>query len=149
MRPENFTGYPWGSILQNSQSETIAQNIMKILKRTGNKFRTLSFEEYKSERIKDGSFTNSEETYFNDVIKYCSDPKSASLFCNKWSKNSYLRPKTKGELLEALKKNIKCEVDTKCKETTSCILMENLGFDNFKTYPSKNEGWTIYEKNIV
>ncbi len=65
--PELFTGKPWGSITQNSESETIAANIMVILKRTGNKFRDLSWEEYKEERLKDGSFTEVERSYFDKV----------------------------------------------------------------------------------
>jgi hypothetical protein len=85
MKPENFTSYPWSSILQKSESETIAQNIMVILNRTGNKFRTLSFEEYKSERIKDGNFSEREKGYFDDVIKYCGDAESALQFCKGWA----------------------------------------------------------------
>ena len=85
MKPSNFTSYPWSSVLGKSESETIAQNIMKILKRTGDKFRPLSFEEYKSERLKDGNFTNSEEIYFNAVIKYCGDSESALRFCSGWA----------------------------------------------------------------
>ena len=85
MKPENFTSYPWSSILQNSESEVIAQNIMKILKRTGNEFRPLSWEEYRTERLKDGNFTEREKGFFEDVIKYCGDSESALQFCSGWA----------------------------------------------------------------
>jgi len=88
LKPSNFTNYPWSSILENSESEIVAQNIMNILKRTGDEFRPLSFQEYKSERLKDGGFTNLEEKYFNSVIKYCGDAKSALLFCSGWANES-------------------------------------------------------------
>lgn len=52
MNPSNYTTFPWDSVLQNAESETIAQNIMIILKRTGDKWRKLSFEEYQQERKK-------------------------------------------------------------------------------------------------
>ena len=65
--PEIFSGKPWASIFNNSESETIAANIMAILKRTGNTFRELSWDEYKLERLKDGSFTEREKEYFEKV----------------------------------------------------------------------------------
>lgn len=84
MKPSNFTGYPWGSILQKSECETIARNIMLILKRTGDKFRPLTFDEYKSERLKDGNFTESEKRYFDKVIDYCKSADTAKVFCEGW-----------------------------------------------------------------
>lgn len=86
MKPNNFTNYPWNSILQNFASEKVAQNIMKILKRTGNEFRKLSFEEYKAERLKDGNYTDNEEYHFYEVIMWCANEQTASLFCKKWAK---------------------------------------------------------------
>jgi hypothetical protein len=58
---------------------------------------------------------------------------------------TYYRPKFVGQLLVALKKNIKCEVVGTYEEITSIKLKGWLNFDNFKTYPSTNEGWVIYE----
>jgi len=86
MKPSNFTSHPYGSVLQNSESETIAANIMKILKRTGDTFRPLSWEEYKEERTKDGHFTESEKGYFDDVIDYCKSEGTAKLFAKDWAK---------------------------------------------------------------
>lgn len=61
-----------------------------------------------------------------------------------------LRPKTRGELLEALKNNIKCEVIASNEEFTSICLDGWLNFaGKYKTYPSQNFGWVIYEKNKI
>lgn len=83
-KPSNFTTHPYSSVLQNSESETVAANIMVILKRTGNKWRKLSWEEYKAERLKEGSFTESEKSYFDSVIDYTISPETAKLFSKQW-----------------------------------------------------------------
>lgn len=82
--PSIFYEFPMGSVMQKSEPETIARNIMVILKRTGDKFRELPFEEYKEEREKDGEYSGIERLYFESVTKYCSDAKSASLFSPVW-----------------------------------------------------------------
>lgn len=84
--PSNFMGYPMGSVLRKSEAETIARNIMVILERTGNKFRELTWEEYKKERVKDGNFSEGEKKYFDDVIKYCKSADTAVCFCEDWYK---------------------------------------------------------------
>jgi hypothetical protein len=91
MKPSNFTCYPWDSILQKSECETIAQNIMKILQRTGDKFRPINFKEYKIERIKDGNFSDREEEYFNQVIMFCTDSESALKFSSSWQIENKLK----------------------------------------------------------
>ncbi len=83
--PSDFTNFPLESVLQKCESETIAQNIMKILERTGNVFRELTFEEYRIERLKDGDFSEGEENYFEKVIGYCVDSKCAKLFSEAWN----------------------------------------------------------------
>jgi hypothetical protein len=85
MNPSDFTNFPWDSVFQKTESEMVAQNIMKILTRTGNVFKDLSFEEYKQERLKDGHFTEIEEQYFNKVIDYCKSADTAKLFSRKWN----------------------------------------------------------------
>ncbi len=85
MYPSDFTEYPWNSILKKCESEIVAQNIMVILKRVGNKFKNIKWEEYKAERLKDGSFTNSEKSHFNDVIDYCRSADTAQLFSKVWA----------------------------------------------------------------
>lgn len=69
MKPSNFLSRPMGSILQNIESEIVARNIMVILNRTGNKFRPIEWNEYVDERLKDGSFTNGEQRFFDAVKK--------------------------------------------------------------------------------
>lgn len=88
MKPSNFTSDPMGSVLQKSEAETIAQNIMRILKRTGDEFRPLSWEEYKQKRLKDGGFTEGERGYFDNVIDYCKSGDTAKLFCKTWYKET-------------------------------------------------------------
>lgn len=85
MKPNNFTNHPYDSVLKNTESEIVARNIMKILERTGNEFRLLGWDEYKAERIKDGSFTESEKTYFDKVVGFCISEHSASAFCANWA----------------------------------------------------------------
>jgi len=82
--PKDFTDKPTNSILQKSETETIARNIMVILERTGNTFRPISWGEYKEERRKDGNFTESELKYFNAVSPYCQSQKIAELFSPAW-----------------------------------------------------------------
>lgn len=84
MKPSNYTTHPWNSVLQNSESETIAVNIMVILKRTGDTFRDLSWEEYKEERLKDKNFSEREKNYFDKVIDYCKSSETAKLFSKSW-----------------------------------------------------------------
>lgn len=84
MKPSNYVVHPWGSVLQNSESETIACNIMTILSRTGNTWRPLTYEEYRTERLKDGNFSGIEESYFNKIMPYCKSEDTANLFCPSW-----------------------------------------------------------------
>lgn len=84
--PSNFLSNPIGSVLRKSEHETIARNIMVILERTGNTFRELTWEEYKTERKKDKNFSEGEKSYFNDVIIYCKSADTAKCFCKDWYK---------------------------------------------------------------
>lgn len=60
--------------------------------------------------------------------------------------NTYLRPTTRGALLSALKEGTKCEVVASNEEITSICLDGWLKFEGkYKTYPSENYGWTVYE----
>jgi len=85
MTPKDFNKHPYGSVLQNSESETVARNIMVILFRTGNAFRLLEWNEYKEERQKDGNFTESEKKYFDRVAGFCVSAESAKAFCEGWA----------------------------------------------------------------
>jgi len=86
LTPADFCIQPWGSMLQNSESETVAVNIMVILKRTGNTWRKLTWDEYKKERLKDGNFTENEKPCHDKVIAFCKSPDTAALFCPDWEK---------------------------------------------------------------
>lgn len=87
-KPSDFAReYPWSSVKRNAESETIALNIMKILERTGDEFRELTWDEYKTERKKDGNFTESEKEFFDDVIDYCKSADTAKLFSKTWNLN--------------------------------------------------------------
>ena len=88
MKPRDFKEEPWDSVLQKSEAETIAANIMCILGRTGNEFRPLSYEEYKAERLKDGGYSSGEEKYFNQVIDYFKNEDTAKLFSPSWKGQS-------------------------------------------------------------
>lgn len=59
--------------------------------------------------------------------------------------SDFLRPKTRGELLNALKEGIKCEVVASNEEFTTLCLQGWLKFSDFKTYKSANDGWVVYE----
>lgn len=85
MKPSNFQkASAMGSVLQKAEAETVAENIMTILKRTGNEFRKLTYDEYKAERMKDGNYSSGEEKYFNQVIDYTISPDTAKLFAPDW-----------------------------------------------------------------
>ena len=86
LKPSDFSSiYPWSSALQDAHSETVACNIMKILKRTGDEFRKLDWEEYKKERIKDGGFSEKEKSHFDKAVPYCEAAMTARLFSPEWN----------------------------------------------------------------
>jgi len=84
MNPSDFHKFPYDSILQNTEHEIVARNIMVILARTGNTFRSLSWEEYELERMKDGGFSGVEFSFFEKVVGYCSSEFEARGFCSNW-----------------------------------------------------------------
>jgi len=86
LKPSDFSvTYPWSSVVNKTEHEIVALNIMKILVRTGNVFRELSWEEYSEERKKDNEFTMMELESFNAVIKYCRSGDTAVLFSERWN----------------------------------------------------------------
>ena len=91
MKPSEFAKIkPFSSVLQKSEAETVASNIMKILERTGDVFRKLPWEEYEEERLKDDDFLNVEKMYFIDAAKYTESADQAKLFSKAWD----LQPET-------------------------------------------------------
>lgn len=84
MLPSNFKKHPYNSVMNKSEAETIARNIMVILSRTGDKFRQLSWDEYKTERLKDSGFTEGEKAYFDKVAPWCLTGEQAAAFSPTW-----------------------------------------------------------------
>ena len=84
MLPNDFLTFPWDSVTKNWESETVARNIISILSRTGNTWRTLSWDEYKNERLKDGSFSTSEKAQFDKVVHYCTSSEEAGKYSFVW-----------------------------------------------------------------
>ena len=87
MKPNNFKDQPSDSVLQKTEAEIIARNIMVILERTGNTFRELSWAEYAKERKADGNFTSSEWKHFDKAVRYCTSEETAKLFSEHWGKS--------------------------------------------------------------
>ena len=88
-KPSDFLVFPFSSVLQHTEDEVVASNIMKILKRTGNTFRDITCEEYKKERLKDttapeGRLCDFEKETFGKVIDYCKSADTAKLFSKEW-----------------------------------------------------------------
>lgn len=88
MKPSDFNTYPWNSVCQESESETVAKNIMIILKKLGDSWKDLNWDEYKALRLIDGNFSEIEKKYFDKVIGYCKSADTAVLFSPEWAKVS-------------------------------------------------------------
>lgn len=84
LKPSDFNVFPYSSVKGQTEYETIAANIMTILKRTGDTFRPFDWEEYQSERLKDKNFSERERGYFDAVIGYCTNSDTAKLFSPAW-----------------------------------------------------------------
>lgn len=61
------------------------------------------------------------------------------------TKTTYLRPKTRGELMDALRNDISCEVVASNQEITSLLLSGYARDIIFTVKNSPNLGWVIYE----
>ena len=85
MRPSNFCTYPWNSLFNKSEHETVALNIMLILREI-NSWRRLSWNEYEKTRKKHGGFSLQEKKYFDEVIDYTVSEKEAKKFSPEWRK---------------------------------------------------------------
>ena len=85
MKPSNFTDHPYESIVGKFESEIVAANIMLILKRTGDTWRPLSWDEYKEARKEDGNFSMKERKFFEEVSPFCTSAVQAQIFCPTWA----------------------------------------------------------------
>lgn len=82
--PSQFTNYPWNCVFKKAECEIVAKNIMLILKRTGDVFRELTYEEYEQERKKDGKYSDSEKRFFDQVAPFCKSAEEAKSFSKEW-----------------------------------------------------------------
>jgi hypothetical protein len=82
--PSTFCEFPWESVLQKTEAEIVAVNIMKIRRRRGDVW-PLTFAEYKAERLKDSGFSYAEEEYFKQVIPLIPDQIGAIAFSKTWA----------------------------------------------------------------
>lgn len=83
--------YPIGSVLQKSEAETVARNIMVILSIEDDEWKTLSWDDYLAGRIAtdkkaDIDKVKYEKSYFEKVIPYCVSADNARRFCKDWTK---------------------------------------------------------------
>lgn len=87
LKPSVFTAQPMGSVTQNSESETVARNIMVIRKRLGDAW-PLTWQQYKAEREKDGGngCADSEREFFREVIELIPDAVGAIRFADAWAR---------------------------------------------------------------
>ena len=86
MKPSNFKNVdPYLSVMGKAEPEIIALNIMKILARTGDKFRRLSMKEYVKERLKDGNYSSVELIYFDTVVRFTWSASAAKSFAKAWN----------------------------------------------------------------
>jgi len=89
MTPSDFKNrFPMNSLEQKNEVEVIAQNIMKILARTGDTFRPLSSEEYETERRKDGGWSSFEGELFKRAAPHCVTEETALAFSPDWKRIS-------------------------------------------------------------
>lgn len=88
-KPSNYTSMPMDSVLQKLEPEIVAQNIMKILAhKRDDQWISLHYDEYETERLADGDYSEGERHWFNKVIGYCNSPDTADLFCEDWYKET-------------------------------------------------------------
>lgn len=84
-KPSDFALWPKQSLYWKMEPESVAENIMIILARTGDQWTNLSFDEYRKERIRDGDFHKWEEDLFLHVKEYCQSPEMAKSFSPNWA----------------------------------------------------------------
>lgn len=80
--PSDFTNHPFDSLVQSFNAEIVACNIMKIMKKKGNKWEKLTWEKYKEER--QVNFHEEEKDYFEKVVEHCVSPEKAKMFSKAW-----------------------------------------------------------------
>lgn len=87
IKPSSFSSFPFESLLQKTEAEVIALNIMKIRKRLGDNWK-LTWEEYERERLKDSGFNWMEKAYFEEVMPLIPDAIGAISFSKSWAEDA-------------------------------------------------------------
>lgn len=86
IKPSAFASHPFNSVLQKTEHEVVARNIMVIRKRLGDQW-PLEWSEYKRERLVDGDFSDWEEKQsFEKVMPLIPDAIGAIAFSPEWAK---------------------------------------------------------------
>jgi len=87
-KPSDFAMVaPMDSLVRKSEAETVARNIMVILCRTGDAWRRLRWNEYRTERKKDcKQDVDVERPLFNSVVGYTVSAMAAVVFSPEWAK---------------------------------------------------------------
>jgi hypothetical protein len=86
MKPSDFKSNPDSSVFQNSETETIAGNIMTIMARNGDQWERPTWLTYKAIRIEDGNFSMRERPLFDKVWPYLKSADTAASFSPVWAK---------------------------------------------------------------
>ena len=84
--PSDFIEMCFSSVLQKTEAEVVAANIMVILVREGNEWKKLDWDTYKEHRTNDGNFSEwKEKPYFEQVLKYTVSEDAARCFGGSWA----------------------------------------------------------------
>ena len=86
LKPSDFTAFPCCSVMSKTEAEEVAQNIMAICARRGDRWGELTRDQYESERRKDGYEGRCEIDYFDRVYALVSSAVGAKAFASVWAK---------------------------------------------------------------
>jgi hypothetical protein len=82
--------HPFDSILQKTELEIIARNIIIIIQsRIANKFQLIDCDIYSYHRMKDGNFSKTEKKYFDIVSPLLTNEKDVRKFSKEWDINPF------------------------------------------------------------
>ncbi len=84
--PSDFMSvYPWDSVTQKSENESLACSIMATKNFKGNTWDDVSYEDYLEYRLSIGAQRgNARQDEFDKVNKYCKNISTAALFSKSW-----------------------------------------------------------------
>lgn len=86
MKPSDLVGiFPFASIMQKSECETIAKNIIVIQSRIDNKFQLIDWDTYYVHRRKDGEFSDGEKKFYEMVAHLLTTEELVRKFSKYWN----------------------------------------------------------------